>query len=94
MTDAQILEDVKVNLGISASAYNTALNDKIAAAKAFVVREGVLNYDPLNKAEDAEITVMYAVWLWNRRTDPKAPMPRALRWALNNRVFSRGGAAT
>lgn len=94
MTDAQLLTAVKTNLGISASAYDTELTDVIAAAKAFIAREGVANYDPAASAEDARITIMYAVWLWGQRNSPTAPMPRMLRWALNNRIFSREGAAT
>ena len=30
---------------------------------------------------------MYAGWLWRRR-DTMEGMPRMLRWALNNKVFS------
>ena len=90
MTDAQILVSVKTNLGITSSAYDDALGEDVTAAKAFIAREGAGSFDPSASAEDARLTVMYACYLWAQRKDPTAQMPRMLRWALNNRIFSAG----
>lgn len=78
---------LKTDLGIrNTTAYDTRLNQLIGAAIKVIRAEGVktLNIDnPL----DQQLVVMYAAWLWRRR-DSMDGMPRMLRWALNNRVFS------
>ena len=40
---------------------------------------------------DRDLVVMYAGWLWRSRTTGEG-MPRMLRYALNNRLFSRKAA--
>ena len=37
--------------------------------------------------EDAQLVVMYAAWMWRKR-DSGEGMPRMIRYALNNRIFS------
>ena len=37
---------------------------------------------------DSQLVVMYAAWLWRKR-DTGEGMPRMLRYALNQRVFSQ-----
>lgn len=81
-----LLDSLKINLGITSSAYDARLGDLILAAQEMIAREGVtLNPD---NYEDAEIVIMYAAYLWRRR-DSAEGMPRMLRWALNNRLFSQ-----
>ena len=36
----------------------------------------------------AQLVEMYAAYLYRKRREATAEMPRMLRWALNNRVFS------
>ena len=36
---------------------------------------------------------MYAAYLYRRRREENVQMPRMLRWALNNRLFSQKGEA-
>lgn len=81
-----LLDALKINLGITSSAYDARLGELIESAKAFIIREGVaaLNTDNI---EDAELVIMYAAYLWRKR-DSAEGMPRMLRWALNNRIFS------
>lgn len=81
-----ILAMLKVDLGIMQStAYDSRLSQIIQSAYALITREGAtLDADDL---EDAELIVMYAAYLWRKR-DKDAGMPRMLRWALNNRIFS------
>lgn len=62
----------------------------VQAASAFVEREGVTLTDSV---EDMQLTEMYAAWLIRKRNTPE-PMGRALRWALNNRVFSEKAAVS
>lgn len=37
--------------------------------------------------DDLNLVVMYASWLYRCRNKENNPMPRMLRWALNNRIF-------
>ena len=54
------------------------------------MREGVTL---TNSAEDAQLIIMYAAYLYRKRATNEG-MPRMLRWALNNRIFSGGGTDT
>lgn len=66
------------------------LEQCIHAAVAFITREGVTL---TASVEDMQLVEMYAAYLVRKRATIEA-MPRMLRWALNNRVFSEkaGGA--
>ena len=79
-----ILAALKIDLGITKSAYDDRLRLYITSARQLIQREGVKLEDT---AEDLQLVVMYAAWLWRRR-DSMEGMPRMLRWALNNRIFS------
>lgn len=82
-----LLNMLKTDLGIrTATAYDVRLFQLLASAKAAIINEGattINEYAP----DDAQLIVMYAAWLWRRR-DSMEGMPRMLRLALNNRVFT------
>ena len=81
----QLLAMLKVDLGITTTAYDTRLTQYINSAKEMIGTEGItLNQTDL---EDAQLIVMYAGWMWRKRDNGEA-MPRMLRWTLNNRLFS------
>lgn len=61
------------------------LTQAISAAQAFITREGVVLTDSI---EDGQLVEMYAAYLVRKRATTE-PMPRMLRWALNNRLFSQ-----
>lgn len=61
------------------------LTQAISAAQAFIMREGVALTDSI---EDGQLVEMYAAYLVRKRATTE-PMPRMLRWALNNRLFSQ-----
>lgn len=85
MNDTDLLAALKVDLGITSAGYDARLQQLLIAADEAIAREGaVLN---LASIEDCQILIMYAAWLWRRR-DTMDGMPRMLRWALNNKVFS------
>lgn len=89
MTDAELLTMLKADLEIipANTTRDTYLGQLIAQAKRFCETEGVtLN---LADSEDCGLVVMYAAWLYRKRADDAPAMPRMLRWALNNRIFSR-----
>lgn len=80
-----MLQMLKIDLGITTTAYDTRLQQYIDSAKAEIERQGAtLNTEVL---EDAQLVVMYAAWMWRKRDDMVA-MPRMLRYALNNRIFA------
>lgn len=88
MTEAQsatLLSALKIDLGITSTAYDARLTQYLQAAEKFIREQGAtLN---LNDIEDIQLTVMYAAWTWRRR-DSGEGMPRMLRYALNNRIFA------
>lgn len=88
MDTAAVLTLLEADLGeLYPSAQRQAfLTQCINAAIAFITREGVAL---TSSAEDMQLVEMYAAYLVRKRATIEA-MPRALRWALNNRVF--GGA--
>lgn len=61
------------------------LTQAISAAQAFITREGVALTDSI---EDGQLVEMYAAYLVRKRATTE-PMPRMLRWALNNRLLSQ-----
>ena len=66
--------------------FDERLGQYLNSAQQMIEREGATALD-LSTLEDQQLVVMYAAWLWRRR-DTQEGMPRMLRWALNNRIFS------
>lgn len=85
MTDTEILGMLKVDLGIKTTSYDDRLTQYLTSSRSMIEREGV-TFDATS-IEDCQLNVMYAAWMWRKR-DEMLPMPRMLRYALNNRVLS------
>ena len=86
MTSAEtLLSPLKVDLGISTTAYDDRLTAYLQNAQAEIKREGITLGNSLN---DNQLTIMYAAWKWRRR-DTGEGMPRMLRYALNNKLFEQ-----
>lgn len=82
---AALLAMLKIDLGITTTAYDARLAQYITASSEAIAKEGAtLNF---NNAEDMQLVVMYARWMWSKR-DTGEGMPRMLRYMLNNRVFN------
>lgn len=65
---------------------DTQLLQYIQTSATFIEREGIsLNLDDIS---DCMLVTMYSAWLYEKRKDPTAQMPRMLRYNLNNRLFS------
>lgn len=79
-----MLQMLKIDLGITGTAYDDRLLQILTAAAQMITREGVTLTESV---EDQQLQVAYAAWLWRRR-DSGQGMPRMLRWLLNNRLFS------
>jgi len=90
MTAATMLVMLKIRLMISPSntAYDDYLSGLLDSAKQFIIREGVATLSPETNAEDAQLIIGYAAFLHRQKEETSAGLPRWLRWALNNRIFS------
>lgn len=88
MTQEDLLTLLQADLNIlQPDATRTAqLTQLINAALQLIAREGVTLQAPFS-AEDGQLVVMYAAYLFRKRATVE-PMPRMLRWSLNNRIFS------
>lgn len=84
--DEQILAILKVDLGVSSTSLDTYLTSLIDASKQYISEEGITIGD-----QDALLIEMYAAYLYRKRREQNTSMPRMLRWALNNRLFSEKG---
>lgn len=86
MSDSELLTILKIDLQISSSALDDYLTGLIGAAKDYITTEGITL---TNNVGDAQLVVMYAAYLYRRRREENVSMPRMLRWAMNNRLFSQ-----
>lgn len=91
MTEDEILEMTKLNLTIIGTTWDEYLTHLIWAAKEAIAREGITL--DMSRIEDCNIVVMYTAYLYRRRVDATAAMPRMLRYALNNRLFAEKASA-
>lgn len=90
MTDAEILTVLKIDLQVSSAALDVYLEPLISAAKDYITTEGIHLSDNYS---DSMLVEMYAAYLYRKRREDNAQMPRMLRWALNNRLMQQRGSA-
>lgn len=86
MSKDDILTILKNDLQISVSNYDTYLNNLISFAEEAIKKEGIKLTD---STEDGMLVEMYAAYLYRKRREGSAAMPRSLRYALNNRLMSQ-----
>lgn len=84
MDTAAMLLALKTDLGITTDAYDTRLGQYLTSARTAIEIEGITLDDGIT---DCDLVVRYAAWLWRKRATGEG-IPRSLRWALNNRLFS------
>lgn len=89
MNTEDLLTLTQANLDLIAldASRENQLSFLIKTAIELIAREGVTLTEPYT-SEDANLIVMYASYLYRKRATDE-PMPRMLRWALNNRIFGR-----
>lgn len=85
MDDNTMLTALKVDLGITTTAYDDRLGQYLEAARAAIEIEGIQLTESVS---DGNLVVMYAAHLWRKR-DTQEGMSRMLRWMMNNRLFSQ-----
>lgn len=84
MTDNEMLEALKINIGLTSDAYDERLLSYLQAARQRIEREGVkIDTDDI---DHVETIIGYAEWLWTKR-DTGEGMPRMVRYQLNNLIF-------
>lgn len=85
-----LLPKLKIDLGITTTAFDTRLTDHIDAAKIDIEREGIVLG---SAADDDDLILMFAGWRWRNRATGEE-MPRMLRFAMNNKLCAQkmGGA--
>ncbi|MBR3231368.1 MAG: hypothetical protein IKF75_01690 [Lachnospiraceae bacterium] len=83
MTDEEKLEALRMDLGLSTTAYNGRLEQLLRTAEAEIERESVTLTDSV---ADGNLVVQYAAWMWRKR-DTGDGLPRMIRWQINNRIF-------
>ena len=83
---AVLLSLLKTDLQLLSSAFDNYLMQLLSAAVEFITREGI---KLTNSAEDMQLVQMYAAYLYRKRAHDDPVMPRMLRFALNNRLFSQ-----
>ena len=87
----------KSNLQIAGSSFDDYLNFLIDAAQNAIKAEGItIDFDAI---DDCNLIVMYTSYLYRKRLSDDPAMPRMLRYALNNKLFSQkakaeGGGST
>lgn len=84
MNTDTMLVALKVDLGITTTAYDERLTQILNSSTKYIEAEGITLE---NTIEDGNLVVMYASWLWQKRKE-NIGMPRMLRWAMNNRLFT------
>ena len=87
MTDQDRLTALKLDLGIVASNYDDRLNQYLRMAITEIEREGA-TLDLEGSIDHNNLVIDYAAWMWRKR-DSGEGMPRMIRYALNNLVFSQ-----
>lgn len=87
-TDEMTLDDMltmlKVDLGITAEAYDDRLKQYIQSAIKAITDEGIeLDFADI---EHVQLVVMYAGWQWRKR-DTGEGMPRMVRYQMHNLII-------
>ena len=88
MNDGDILKILKADLQIAVDKLDDYLLVLIQSARQFITQEGIKLSE---NVDDGLLVEMYAAYLYRRRREENTAMPRMLRWALNNRLFSEKG---
>lgn len=91
MQDDLLLVMLKQDLEILHTVKDDYLKNLISIAQGMIAREGITLGDDF---EAQGIVVMYAAWMYRKRAAPDSAMPRMIRAALNNKLFSQKATVT
>lgn len=86
MDDQSRLALLKANVSaIGSTLYDDLFLSLLTSAVSMIEREGITL--DMDSQEDNNMIVGYATWLFQQREQPDMPMPRWLRYNLNNKVL-------
>lgn len=86
MDDQSRLALLKANVSaIGSTLYDDLFLSLLNSSVSMIEREGITL--DMGSAEDNNLIVGYATWLFQQREQPDMQMPRWLRYALNNKVL-------
>ena len=86
MTLEQMLAALKVDLGLTVTAYDERLTQMLTSAQTSITREGItLDLDDLSHCQ---AVIAFTAWMWRKR-DTGEGMPRMVRSMLNDILFSQ-----
>lgn len=92
MTDADLLEMLKLDLQNPPDAMDDYLELLVGSAREAIESKGI--FLDRSSYEDAHLVVMYASWLYRKRNSNDG-MPRMLQYELHSRlVHEKGGGAS
>lgn len=83
---AGLLSALKIDLGITTNAYDERFVQYIRSSYEAITEEGIVLDSTSMK--DQQLVVLYSAWMWRKRDNGEG-MPRMIRYALNNRLFSQ-----
>lgn len=94
------LKLLKLDLGISTSAYDESLKAYLKRSQAAIERQGITL--PTEETDDGTVltiestmlVVQYAAFLWRGRKGEDRRMPASLRFDLNNLYIQQNGNGT
>lgn len=88
MNDQSRLALLKANVSaIGSTLYDDLFLSLLNSSVSMIEREGITL--DMGSAEDNNLIVGYATWLFQQREHPDMEMPRWLRYNLNNRVLQQ-----
>lgn len=89
MNNEEIRGILKTDLQICVTQYDDYLDNLIDLAHDAISKEGITLDD---STADGMLVEVYAAYLYRKRRED-SPMPRMLRYMLNNRLFSQKAGA-
>lgn len=89
MTEEDRLTLLKADLELLSRTQDALLMHLLKVAEERIQAEGIRLTDSVS---DENLRVMYAAYLYRKRTAENTAMPRMLRYALNNRLMKEKGA--
>ena len=81
-----LLSSLKIDIGMTTNAYDERLIQYLRGSYEAITEEGI-NLDATSM-KDQQLVILYSAWMWRRRDNGEG-MPRMIRYALNNRLFSQ-----
>ena len=94
------LKLLKLDLGISTSAYDESLTAYLKRSQAAIERQGItlpteqVDVETALTIESTMLVVQYAAFLWRGRKGEDRRMPASLRFDLNNLYIQQNGNGT